>query len=138
MVRRIAIVLAAAAAVVAGSTLVASARGGMGHGGMGHFGGMGGGGFGRMGGVGPTGFGRSGFGRPGFASPGGVGRFAAGRPVVLHGNRFAFRHHRLFRHRVAFVGVPYFYDDPYAYAYYDSCYRRVWTRWGWRYANVCY
>jgi hypothetical protein len=49
------------------------------------------------------------------------GRFARGR-------HFAFRHGRFFRHRrFAFVG-----------GFYDDCYTRVWTRWGWRWIYVCY
>jgi hypothetical protein len=49
-------------------------------------------------------------------------------------NRFAFRnrffHHRFFGPRFAFVGYP--------YGYYDGCYSRVWTPWGWRWRYVCY
>ncbi len=118
MMRTIVIALAAAAAVIAVSTLAASARsGGMGHGGMGH------GGFARMG------VGHAGFARPGFVRPGG---FAAARPFAFRGNRFAFRHHRFHRNRLVFVGAGL------PYAYYDSCYRRIWTPWGWRWSFVCY
>ncbi len=63
--------------------------------------------------------------RPGFA----------GRRFAFH-NRAFFRHHRHFRNRFAFFfGAPFGYYD---YAYYDDCYVRVWTRWGWRWRNVCY
>jgi hypothetical protein len=49
------------------------------------------------------------------------GRFGRGR-------HFAFRH-RFFRHRrFAFVGGGFF----------DDCYARVWTRWGWRWVYVCW
>lgn len=50
-------------------------------------------------------------------------------------SRFAFRDHRFFRHhrfhRFAFVGAPF------AYAAYDSCWRRVWTPYGVRWIDVC-
>jgi hypothetical protein len=60
-------------------------------------------------------------GHPGFAIT--HGRFA-------HGPHFAFRHDRFFR-RGAVVGAG-------PYAYYDNCYTRVWTRWGWRWIYACY
>jgi hypothetical protein len=122
MIRNTIISLAAAALVLAGSTLTADARFG---GGMGH-----GGGFARMGGFGAShfgGFSRSAFG-PGFARPGGFSRFGA---FPLRANRFAFRHHRFFGPRFAFVGAAF----PYAY---DDCYRRVWTPIGWRWTYACY
>jgi hypothetical protein len=132
MIRKAVISLAAAAVVLVGSTLAASARfgGGMGHGGgFGHVGGgIGhvGGGIGHIGG----GFSRGAFG-PGFAHPGGIGRFAAGRPSFFHGNRFAFRRHRFLGPRLAFIGG-------YSYAYDDVCYTRVWTPVGWRWTYACY
>jgi len=45
----------------------------------------------------------------------------------------AFFHHRFHHrfHRFAFVGVPF------AYAAYDSCWRRVWTPYGLQWVNVC-
>jgi hypothetical protein len=57
-----------------------------------------------------------------------------------HFSRFAFRgrdgfHHRFFHHRFhrfAFFGAPY-----YSYASYDDCWRRMWTRYGVQYVNVC-
>jgi len=72
----------------------------------------------------------------------------AGAPFAAHAafsprfSRFAFRdgfHHRAFFHhrfhhrfnRFAFVGVPF------AYAAYDSCWRKVWTPVGWRWVDVC-
>jgi len=96
--------------------------GGM-HGGGMHFGGMGGGM--RAGGMGFAGS------RVGFA--GNRFGFAGSR---FAGPRFAhagFAHHgRFFPHRrFAFIGVPY------AYASYDSCWRRTWTPYGLRWVNVC-
>jgi|SRR5882724_6311094 len=111
MVRKFVIALAATAAIIAGSALDASARMG-GHSGGG---GMGRGGMGH-GGMGPGGFARMG---PGF------GRAAVGHP------RFAFRNHR-FHNR--------FHNRFFAFAGgypYDSCYERIWTRWGWRLTYVC-
>ena len=68
----------------------------------------------------------------------------AGAPLAAHAalsprsSTFAFRdglHHRAFFHhrfhRFAFVGVPF------AYAAYDSCWRRVWTPYGWEWVDVC-
>jgi hypothetical protein len=123
MVRKIVIALAAAGAIIAGSALDASARmggmgghggmGGMGHGGMGMSRGSIGG-FARMGG---PGIGRVGIGRAPFA-----------RVAVAH-PRFAFRHRR-FHNRFFFAAA-------FPVGYYDSCYERIWTRWGWRLVNVC-
>jgi hypothetical protein len=104
--------------------------GGGGGGGMGggsHFGGgMGGGHFGGMGGG------------MHYGAMGG-GHFAGAH--FAHGgfSRFAFHDHGGFRHRVfdrrlhrfVFIGVPY------AYASYDSCYRRVWSPVGLQWVNVC-
>jgi hypothetical protein len=131
MVRKIAIALAATAAIIAGSALDASARMGGGHGGMGmghsgmgighsgmgmgrgsHFS-MGGSSFARMG---------PGLGRSAIGHPGSFARLGVGHP------RFAFRHHRFHNRFFVFAG---------GYPYYDSCYERVWTRWGWRLVNVC-
>jgi len=90
-------------------TSPALARGG---GGM-HGGGMGGG----------MHFGGGGFAGAHFARPGFSPRFS----------RFAFRNHRFFRHdRFAFVGGPFLYD-----AYYDGCWRRIWTSYGPQLVNVC-
>jgi hypothetical protein len=92
--------------------------GGGGHGGGGgmHGGGMGGGAhFGGMGG----------------GAHFGGGHFAGAH--FGHAGRFAFRdgrfHHRF--NRFAFFGAPY------AYAAYDSCWRRVWTPYGLQWSNVC-
>jgi hypothetical protein len=100
--------------------------GGGGHGGGGgmHAGGMGGGMHG--GGMG---------GGMHFAAMGGGAHFAGSHfagPHFAHAGRFGFRdhfHHRF--HRFAFFGAPY------AYASYDSCWRRVWTPYGLQWANVC-
>ena len=137
MVRKVAIALAAVAVVTAGSILSASAMhgggggrgGGMGHGGMG-FGGMGHAGFGHAGG---------GFGVAALGRPGGFRGIAAVHPMALRGGRFAFgdRFHfrrRFVGNRFAFVGT----GLPYGYGYYDDCYARVWTPWGWSWTNVCY
>ena len=82
-----------------------------------HFGGMGGGM--RVGGM-------------GFAAAASVSRAAALRVRVLRmqGLRITaeFFHHR---YRFAFIGVPY------AYAAYDSCWRRTWTPYGLQWVNVC-
>ena len=109
----------------------AFARGGGGGGGGGH--GMGGGMHaGGMGG-GMHGGGMGGGMR--FAAMGGGAHFAGSHfagPHFAHAGRFGFRdhfHHRF--HRFAFFGVPY------AYASYDSCWRRVWTPYGLQWANVC-
>jgi hypothetical protein len=131
------IALAAAAIIVLGSTLSASARGGgggHGGGGGGHGGGMGGGGMGG-GGIGGHGFGggmshvtmgHTALGRPGgFARPMGL---RGTRVVVVNGR------HRFFRHRFAFIGA----GVPYGYSYYDDCYVRVWTPWGFRWRYACY
>jgi hypothetical protein len=48
-----------------------------------------------------------------------------------------FFHHRFFHHRFhrfAFIGVPF----AYAAYNYDYCWRRVWTRYGLQWVNVCY
>jgi len=139
MVRKIVIALAATAAIIAGSALDASAKsgggGGGGHGG-GHGGGMShGGGMGPSGGMGRSGMGHVGMGPSGFArmSPG-LNHAAVGHPnsfarVGVAHPRFAFRHHRFHNRFFAFAG---------AYPYgYDSCYERIWTRWGWRLTYVC-
>jgi hypothetical protein len=89
--------------------------GGGGHGGMG--GGMHGGGMGmHAGGMGGgMHFGGSRFAGPHFAHAGFSPRFS--------------RVHRF--HRFAFFGAPY------AYASYDSCWRRAWTPYGLQWVNVC-
>jgi hypothetical protein len=110
--------------LVAGSLALASpvlARGGHGggmgggmHGGMGggmHSGGM------HIGGMGGAHFSGSRFAGAHFAHAG-FSRF--------HGHRF---HHRF--HRFAFVGAPF------AYAAYDSCWRRTWTPYGLQWVDVC-
>jgi hypothetical protein len=103
-------------------------------------GGMGGGHFGSMGaGVHVSGM----SGSMHVGAMGGAPHFSgshfAGAPVAHAGfsprfSRFAFRDHRFFRHRFnrfAFVGAPF------AYAAYDSCWRRVWTPYGLRWVDVC-
>jgi hypothetical protein len=72
---------------------------------------------------------------------GGVGpHWSGGGWHNAHFSHSAFRdgfHHGFFHHRFhrfAFLGAPY-YD--YDYAYYDDCWRQVWTRHGLRVVNVC-
>jgi len=111
----------------------AFARGG--GGGGGHGGGMGGSmhGGGMGGGMRGGGMG----GGMHFAAMGGGAHFAGSHfagPHFAHAGRFAFRDGRFFHHRFhrfAFFGAPY------AYASYDSCWRRVWTPYGLQWANVC-
>jgi hypothetical protein len=97
--------------------------GGMGggmHGGMGggmHSGGM------HVGGMGGAHFSGSRFAGAPFARAGFSPGFSR---VAFHGHRF---HHRF--HRFAFVGAPF------AYAAYDSCWRRVWTPYGLQWVDVC-
>jgi len=113
----------------------AFARGGGGGGGGGHGGGMGGSmhGGGMGGGMRGGGMG----GGMHFAAMGGGAHFAGSHfagPHFAHAGRFAFRDGRFFHHRFhrfAFFGAPY------AYASYDSCWRRVWTPYGLQWANVC-
>lgn len=117
MMRKIAIVLAAAALVTAGSASTASAR-------------FGGGGFG--GGF-HGGFHSSGFGG-GFHSGGFGHSFGPGFHHFDHARFARFDHdRRFFGRRFGVFGVAY----PYGY-YDDGCYARVWTRWGWRWQYVCY
>jgi hypothetical protein len=115
MLRKMVITLAAAAALTAGSMIPALAHG------------MGGGGHGGGGGMGNRDFGHGG----GFAhSSGFVGGRAYGFQGGFHDGRFAFRdHHRFFFNSFAFYG---------GYPYDAGCYRRIWTRWGWRVVSVCY
>jgi hypothetical protein len=99
-------------------------------GGMSHFGGMSAGP--HFGSVGPH-FSGSRFSSGPFAAH---AAFAPHAAFAQHSN-FAFRngfHHRFFHHRFhrfAFFGAPF------VYASYDSCWRRVWTPYGWRWADVC-
>jgi len=138
MVRKVVIASIAAAALIAGSTSGAWARGGGGgHGGGGHGFGGGHGGFG-------GGFAHvSAFHSTGFAvrsasvPPAGIGHFTAVHPSGFNAGRVAFGHRAGFRHhfvrnRFAFIG------GAYPYGYYDDCYSRVWTPWGWRWQYACY
>jgi hypothetical protein len=113
MIRKIAMVLVAVAAVTAGSASTAAARHGMG-------GGMGGGfSHSSMGGS----FGHS-------FSGGGFSHFDHDRFGRFDHDRFG--HHR-FGNRFGVFGV-----GGYPYGYGDGCYSRVWTPWGWRLRYVCY
>ena len=106
----------------------ALARGGGHGGGGGHSGGMGGGmhggamHFGGMGGAAHFSGGR--FADAHLAHAGFAPRFSRG---AFHNHRFF--HHR--HHRFAFIGASY------AYAAYDSCWRRVWTPYGLQWVDAC-
>jgi hypothetical protein len=119
----------AAAVALTSPVLARGGIGGGGGGGMGHSGGMGGmghvsmGGTGGMGGMSHAGMGFAGVSHVGAWHPGGFNRFDGHHRVF-------FRHRFLFAPGFAYVGAPYAYDD--------SCYQRVWTRWGWRLVDVCY
>jgi hypothetical protein len=129
--------------------------GGFGGGGGGGHGGFGGGGFGgggMHGGFGGMGGGmHGGFGGGGMHFGGGGMRFggmggarfahAAFMPRAGFGFQGArgfhhrFVHDRFFRHRFnrfAFFGAPFVYAG-----YYDGCWQRVWTPYGWSWANAC-
>jgi hypothetical protein len=108
----------------------------------GGFGGMrGGGGFAGMRGGGMF-LGNSGF--HGGQGSMGAGRGTAFAPAIhrFGGAPVGFRHNLAFRHdfgfphrhtrNVAFFGAPFFYGD-----YSDGCWRRVWTSYGWQWANLC-
>jgi hypothetical protein len=120
-----------------GGGMRGSMGGGMGGGGM-HFGGMGGGM--HVGGMGPAAhfsgahFASRGFAGPGLAHSGFAHSSFAHPGFAPRSSRFAFHDGRFFHHRhhrFFFVGAPY------AYAAYDSCWRRVWTPYGLQWANVC-
>jgi hypothetical protein len=93
MMRKMTMVLAAAAIIAAGAVSAVEARGGHGFGGHAFSGG-----------------------HPGMAA-------APFHAAPFHGRHF---HHRRF-------GAFSVYGDGY-----DTCYARVWTRWGWRWQYVCY
>jgi hypothetical protein len=113
MMRKMLILLASIAAVTTGSIAIAAAHGG-GGGGHGGFAGIGGGGHFAIG------------------HPGGFSGVAGPHSFGIRGDRFGFRRGPLFRDHFAFFG-----GYPYPY-YYDSCYSRAWTPWGWRSSYVCY
>ena len=122
--RKLVITSVATAAIIAGSTFDASAK-------MGSMGGVSRGGTGpSVGRMGPI-SGRSigSFPRA-VAAPGKVVGVAPGK-VVLN-SKVPIKHLR-HRHHRFFV----FASAAYPYGYYDSCYERIWTRWGWRLTYVC-
>jgi len=159
------IVAAAMAATLAVASPVLARGGGFGGGGHGGFGGGGHGGFGGGGHFGGGGMhvGGGGMGGGGmrFSGMGGAGgaRFV-GSPMAAHaaigprfaaaplatraafGPRFAdagwhgrpfIGRHAFFRHHHRF-----FFGAPFIYAgYYDGCWRRSWTPYGWQWVNVC-
>jgi hypothetical protein len=93
--------------------------GGM-HAGMGggtHFGGMSGG----------THFNGNSFAAASFAHPG----------FSPRSSRFAFRDRDGFRHRFHHRFNRFAFGAPFAYAAYDSCWRRVWTSYGLQWVDVC-
>src|SRR5450432_55969 len=106
--RLLSCLIAGALATTVALASPALARGGHGGGGGMHFGGMGGAHFSGAHFAGAH-FAHAGF-SPRFASLGG--------------------HHHHF-HRFAFFGAPY------AYAAYNSCWRRMWTPYGLQWVNVC-
>lgn len=145
------------AAAMALASPVLARGGGGGHGGFGggghfggggmHVGGMGGGM--RVGGMGGAHFGGARFAGSPMAAHAAIGPRFAGAPFATRaafGPRFAgtawhgrpfigrhaffFRHHRF--HRFAFFGAPFVYAG-----YYDGCWRRSWTPYGWQWVNVC-
>jgi hypothetical protein len=145
------LVAGALATTLALASPALAGRGGGGGGGM-HGGGMGGGMHGAGMGGGMHGGGMHVGGMGGGMHVGGMGRgmhFSGGRFAGAHfvhagfSPRFSgfafrhgahFRHHAFFHHRFhrfAFVGVPF------AYASYDSCWRRAWTPYGLQWVNVC-
>ncbi|MDA9507251.1 hypothetical protein XI09_21995 [Bradyrhizobium sp. CCBAU 11386] len=113
-----------------------------------HVGGMGGGM--HVGGMGGAHFGGARFAGSPMAAHAAIGPRFAGAPLATRaafvGPRFAgagfhnrpfigrhaffFRHHRF--HRFAFFGAPFVYAS-----YYDGCWRRTWTPYGWHWVNVC-
>jgi hypothetical protein len=107
----------------------------------GHGGGMGGGMHGGMGGGMHGGWGggmRSGGMHVGGMGPHFSGSRFAGAHFARAGfspgfSRVAFHHHRFHHrfHRFAFVGAPF------AYAAYNSCWRRTWTPYGPQWVDVC-
>jgi hypothetical protein len=109
MIHKLAIALVTVSAMTLASTFSASAM----HGGAGGFHGS----FAHSNGA------SSAFARPEFPHPG-------FRDHLGFRDHFAFRHHRFLRDRFFFVGDPFYYDD--------ACIERVWTRWGWRWVNICY
>jgi hypothetical protein len=137
------------------SPVLARGPGGFGGGGGAHFGGggmhMGGMGGGHFGGMGGARFGGAGFGGARFAG-GPMGAHAAfgprfaGSPMAAraalvgprfagagwHGRPFIGRHAFFRHHHRFFIGAPFIYAG-----YYDSCWRRSWTPWGWQWVNVC-
>jgi len=142
----------AASLAVASPVLARGGGGGFGGGGHGGFGGghFGGGGM-HMGGMGMGGahfggahfggghFGGAHFGGARFAG-GPMGAHAAFAPRFAgagwHGRSFIGRHaffHHHHRHFAVF-GAPFLYAG---YGYYDGCWQRNWTPWGWRWVNAC-
>ncbi|TPQ35152.1 hypothetical protein C2U70_15370 [Bradyrhizobium guangdongense] len=130
-----------AATLAVASPVLARGGGGGGHGGFG--GGMRGGGM-HMGGahVGGAHFGGARFAGPAMGHAAFGPRFA-GAPMARaafaprfagagwHGHHHGvFRHHRF--HRFAFIGAPAIYAG-----YYDGCWRRAPTPYGWQWVNVC-
>jgi hypothetical protein len=122
--RKLVIASAAAAAIIAGSAFDASAKmgsmGGMSRGGMGPS-------AGRMGPISGRSIGSVGsFPRAALAP----GKVVTPGKVVLH-SKIPIKHARLHKRFVVFASAGY------PYGYYDSCYERIWTRWGWRWTYVC-
>jgi hypothetical protein len=66
--------------------------------------------------------------RAAFVGPRFAGAGLHSRPFI---GRHAFFHHHRF-HRFALFGAPFIYTG-----YYDGCWRRSWTPYGWQWVNVC-
>jgi hypothetical protein len=121
--RKLVITSVAAAAIIVGLAFDASAK-------MGSMGGMSRGGMGssvaRSGPISGRSIGS--FPRT-IAAPGKVMGVGPGK-VLVH-SKVPIKHAR--HHKRFFV----FASAGYPYGYYDSCYERIWTRWGWRLTYVC-
>jgi hypothetical protein len=122
--RKLVITSVATAAIIAGSAFDASAKmgsmGGMSRGGMGSS-------IGRSGPISGRSIGSVGsFPRSALAP----GKVVGPGKVVLH-PKVPIKHVRHHKRFFVFASVGY------PYGYYDSCYERIWTRWGWRLTYVC-
>ncbi len=136
------LVTAALAASLTVASPVLARGGGGGRGGFGGGGGHFGGGGMHMGGLGGPHFGGGSFGGARFGGArfagGPIGAHAAFGPRFggWHGGHFVGRHGFFFHHhrRFAFFGAPFLYAG---YGYYDGCWQRSWTPWGWQWVNAC-
>jgi hypothetical protein len=81
------------------------------------------------------------------AHAGSAGSFSGGHSVAFSGSHAAFANHAAFGNHFVDRGFGFhhrfhrrffFVGGPGVYGYDDGCYGRIWTRWGWRWTNVCY